>query len=122
MSSTSSSNNNNKGAEDAPNMRTVSFFPAATQLAWYGRYRAPHLSVCASVCVCVTTKTTTTVTKADINNGVALEPSQGDRAVKVCDACDINQQRQCEFVNGREREGKGRAEQGQEGQQRLTEL
>lgn len=64
--------------------------------------------VCKCVCVCVTT-TTTTATKADINNGVALEPSQGDRAVKVCDACDINQQRQCEFVNGREREWKGRA-------------
>lgn len=66
---------------------------------------------CVCKCVCVTT-TTTTATKTDINNGVALEPSQGDRAVKVCDACDINQQRQCEFVNGSEREGKrrGRAE------------
>lgn len=75
---------------------------------------------CVCKCVCVTT-TTTRATKSDINNGVALEPSQGDRAVKVCDACDINQQRQCEFVNGREREAKRRGRAGATKIDRLVE-
>lgn len=97
------SSNNHKGAEDAPNMRTVSFFPSHSQLPGMAGTGSTLQCICVCVSVCVTKPISTMESHLNLHKVTA---------VKVCDACDINETSTMRICECQARE-RGRAGEGE---------